>query len=362
MLTTTDLDRILNKFIDNEIRLTKKDIEASAKSRDWVLEKIKSKINSLINQPSLYGEEPFVKYGSYFTGVQVADVDEFDVLVVIDSCSGVFSKPAGTPYGDGLGTASPNHKYDDDLKKSDQSGVSPTKLLNWLQSVVADVAKTYGGEAPEKDGQAITLNIKGSDIRIDLVPAGIFRRKSDGSIFYNIPNGKKDNGWILTNPKLDAERIKRIASAKDGFKNIIRIHKYLRTKYNFKIKSYAIQTNISDYAEASYWWTSLFDNFLACLKNLKASVDRKNIPDGYDSSVNLLADTESLDYYSERLSKIITSLESLKNETDSEVAYQKLCYILSNGEIGKLSNSQNKASTLLSQIFEVNNNQNSSWN
>lgn len=88
----TNLNYLIQKYIDNEISLSMKDISASAKSREWFLNRIKNKINEKINNgeivPQLYSETPFVNFGSYFKGTKVKDVDEFDVLVVLDSNSG----------------------------------------------------------------------------------------------------------------------------------------------------------------------------------------------------------------------------------------------------------------------------------
>jgi hypothetical protein len=350
LLTSHELDKILNKFIDNHIRLSQKDIAASAKSREWVLDRLKSKIDNRDESPSLYKDEPFVKFGSYFTGLKVSNVDEYDILVTIDSNSGVFYKPANNSYGTGLGSAYPNHKYDQRFKKSDNSGVSPTKIMNWLKGLLEEIAESYGGEAPEKDGQAITLKIKSKDIKIDFVPAGIFKRNSDNSVFYNIPSGGKDNSWILTNPKLDSERIKRLSSLKSDFKNIVRLEKYIRDQYSMKISSCAIQTNACDHAEELFWYSGTFENLVSVLRSLKKSLDLKILLDPYDGETNLLEGVDNLPYYSDRIDKIITNFEELEYETSTDSAYNKLCSILSNGNIAEVAKTMTKSQELLARI------------
>ncbi|MHC4986998.1 MAG: hypothetical protein ACYTFX_00680 [Planctomycetota bacterium] len=54
--------------------------------------------------PKLLASDPFIYFGSYFKGTKVADVDEFDVLVVIDSQGGQYSQ-GGKVIGHGLGSA-----------------------------------------------------------------------------------------------------------------------------------------------------------------------------------------------------------------------------------------------------------------
>ena len=128
-----------------------------------------------------------VYFGSYFKGTKVADVDEYDVLVLIDSYSGSYSR-GGKQVGIGQGSADPNPKYYKKFYKDDGSGVSPAKMLNWLKGVADEVVGTFSGEAPVRDGQAITSTIKSKGLKIDLVPAGVFVN-GNGTLFYNIPDG-----------------------------------------------------------------------------------------------------------------------------------------------------------------------------
>lgn len=356
MLEKQVLDSLINRFIKDEISLEQKDIEQSAKSREWVLEKVKNKIEEKLKSPELYKDERFLKYGSYFTGLKVSNVDEYDVLVIIDSNTGIYSKD-GISYGTGLGTASPNHKYDSKFKKNDDSGVSPTKMLNWLKGILEEVAESYNGETPIKDRQAITLKIKSKDIKIDFVPAGIFKRDTDGTVFYNIPDGTKSNSWIITNPKLDAERIKYLACQKTDFKNVIRINKYIRDKYGMLLKSYIIQESACDHAESSYWYISIFDNLIAVLNSLKNALESGFLNDGYDGETNLLKNVSSSDYYASRITKLIDALEDLQYEDDKEVAYSKLRKLLSNNELSESTHLSSKSNELLTLLNQLNRNE-----
>lgn len=132
--------------------------------------------------------EPFVYFGSYFKRTQVADVAEFDVLVVVDSNTGVFNT-WGSQLGAGSGSVYPNPKCDPRYSKADGSGVSPSKMLNWLRDIVGTVTVAYGGAAPERVGQAIIASIPSSGLFIDLVPAGVFSRLTDGTTLNNLIAG-----------------------------------------------------------------------------------------------------------------------------------------------------------------------------
>jgi len=323
------MDKLIRKFIKEKIALSQIDISESAKSREWLLNKIKNKINEREGEPTLYKPQLFVYFGSYFKGTKVKNVDEYDVLVVIDSYTGYFEQK-GVRIGDGLGSANPNHKYDQKYKKSDGSGVSPSKLLNWLKSIVTEVVESYGGTAPIRNGQAITARIESKDINIDLVPAGIFQHtEKQDTIFYDIPKGDKNNGWILTNPLQDITLINELAKDRDNFRNIIRLVKFSRDNYNFKISSFAIECCIVKYAE-EVWFDSTFMNLLLLLLYFSDCLNSKAIFDTFDENNNLLENVESTEWYAERIEKIIELLLESGDEEDNKKAYQNLVNVLSN--------------------------------
>ncbi|AKB28110.1 hypothetical protein MSSIT_1391 [Methanosarcina siciliae T4/M] len=326
-----DMNKLINKFIKDEISLSRTDISESAKSRDWFLDRIKSKIEQRVNEPVLYGPQPFLYFGSYFKGTKVSNVDEYDVLVVIDSYGGQFTQN-GQIVGNGVGKNNPNHKYDEKYKKSDGSGVSPAKTLNWLKGIVTEVVESYGGTAPERNGQAITARIESKDINIDLVPAGIFESTlQPGVFFYDIPKGDLNNGWILTNPQQDIKLINELAQKNYNFKNIVRILKYIKKQYNFSVSSFAIECCAISYANANYWYSySDYENLKGMLSYFAACLKNKNIQDTFDTDNNLLSDVGSSEWYSERVEKIINVLCAQTHETDEEKAYGRVHSILSN--------------------------------
>lgn len=325
----TNRDLLIQRFIQEEIALSKKDISANAASRDWFLDKIRRKIEEKLDEgeriPQLNKETPFVRIGSYFKGTKVSDVDEFDILVVLDSNSGMFSQN-GIVMGDGVGVANPCFKYDERFKKDDLSGVSPGKLLNWLKSIVQEVVDTFGGEAPIRDGQAVTARILSKNLAIDLIPAGKFTyRQNPDEHFYDIPKGDKYNGWILTKPESDIDLIRSYASRCDGLRNVIRVIKKINKAYNFKVPSFAVECCILYYAHNNSWDGSMFNNILNALKYYSTCLRLKVIKDTFDNKKNLLEHLEVNEWYASRVDSIVTVLENIPYYVDDEnTAYTKL--------------------------------------
>lgn len=325
-----DLTKLIRRFVQENIALSQKDISESAKSREWFLSKIKSKVEEKTNEPSLYQGTPFIYFGSYFKGTKVSDADEYDVLVVIDSNTGQFTQ-SDVKTGEGLGNANPNHKYDMKYKKSDGSGVSPAKMLNWLRSIVEEVVESFGGSAPERSGQAITATIASKNVKIDLVPAGIFKHaQQTETLFYNIPKGDKSNGWIVTSPKKDMELLSALAKDRSDFKNVIRILKYIKKKYNILVSSFAIECSVVELVRHNSWANIVSTDLIASMKYFANALKEGKISDSFDSNNNLLSNIDNLSWYSERIEGIIEVLNNQVNEYDEDRAYQRICKAFSN--------------------------------
>ena len=284
-----DIDAAIRRYISTDIALSARDISKSAASREWFLTRVANEIEARATSPQLYATEPFVRFGSYFKGTKVRDVDEFDVLVVVDSNTGRFSV-GGKAIGWGNGSARPNHKYRTEFMKADGSGVSPRRLLAWLHGIVDKVARSFGGEAPVRDGQAITARIASHDLAIDLVPAGVFTRHSDDTTFYNIPKGDESDAWSLTSPRHDIELLDTVADGNPDLRNVIRIAKRIRDTYGLKISSFAIETALVRYGQGTTWSPYLWIEVVYALRDLAAVIEDGTIEDPYSSENNLIKD------------------------------------------------------------------------
>ncbi len=324
-----DVSQALNWYIREVIRLPQSDISSAVKSREWFIDQVIKEINGRTDEPTLYPGQNTLYFGSYFKGTKVAAVDEFDVLVIIDSNNGVFSLN-GVGIGTGLGHADPNPKYYERYKKSDGSGVSPRKLLNWLKDVVASATDKYGVEEPVQSGQAITVTIKSKDLKIDLVPAGVFRHNVSGETFYNIPKGDHENGWILTAPQREIERFKAVAKDKENFRNVIRLCKRVRDTYNFGVSSFAIESAVVGYGERNYWYGDLYRDFRAVLWSLAEAFRGGVILDPFENQKNLIAGVTSLDWYADRLEKIIEGMDGCVDWERQDEVRERVYEILEN--------------------------------
>ena len=324
-----DVSQALNGYIGEVIKLPQSDISSAVRSREWFIDLVKQEIRGRTDEPALYPERNTLHFGSYFKGTKVAAVDEFDILVILDSNNGVF-RQNGISVGSGLGRANPNPKYNEEYKKSDGSGVSPTKLLNWLKDVVESATGKYGVETPVRNGQAITATIKSKDLKLDLVPAGVFRHNSSGETFYNIPRGDRGNGWILTTPHRDIERLKEVAYNKKNFRNVIRLCKRIRDTYNFSVSSFAIESAIVEYADGNYWYGDLYLDFRVVLKSLIGAFREGEIRDPYNSQDNLIAGVESIGWYADRLEKIVEGMDECAGWTRQDEVRERIYELLEN--------------------------------
>lgn len=319
----------MNVYIGEVIRLPQSDISSAVRSREWFIDLVKQEIKQRTGEPALYPEQNILYFGSYFKGTKVAAVDEFDVLVILDSNNGIFSQNS-IGIGKGMGRADPNHKYDEKYLKSDNSGVSPTKLLNWLKDVVESATGRYGVEAPVRNGQAITATIKSKNLKIDLVPAGVFQHAFSGETFYNIPRGDRGNGWTLTAPHRDMERLKVVAEGKENFRNVIRLCKRVRDTYNFGVSSFAIESAVVGYGERNYWHNDLYSDFRAVLRYLAGMFREKVIPDPFDNQKNLVTGVASLAWYADRLEKIIEDMDECVGWTRQDEVRERIYGLLEN--------------------------------
>jgi len=315
-----DVNAAVRHYIENVIRLSQADISASAKSREWFLDRVTTTIarraDDGTDEPVLY-QPTTVYFGSYFKSTKVGVVDEYDVLLVVDTHNGVM-RENGITVAYGHGVADPNPLFNKRLYKDDGSGVSPAKLLNWLKRVVEEVVDSFGGTAPIRNGQAVTAQIVSRDISIDLVPAATLTRSSDGKAFYAIPSGDASGGWISTSPEEDKAHLAEVAQGKKDFRNVVRVLKRIRDCYNFTVSSFAIETDVVRYAESTYWTEYVGLEVRHALIHLARSFRSSGISDPFDPSKNLIDGVSSLDWYADRIDSIVEALDRCKEMSDEE--------------------------------------------
>lgn len=310
-----------NKFINNNLTLSQKDISSAVTSREWLINNIINKIAEKTDCPQLYSENnlKYIQFGSYFKGTKVSNVDEFDIMLIIDTTNGQFLK-GEVKDGNGIGNTSPNPLYSSKYYKDGTSSVSSRKLLNWLKDIIDEILEPYGCEPSERDGQAITACIKSKNLHIDFVPGCIFQRvgttDSDG-IFYIIPKGDINCGWIETNPRIDKQIITDISLSHSQFKNTIRLFKYLfKNSYMVKISSYAVESSLVDFENKSLLFDNFDYDFIGALLHIISLVENEIIPDMRDSNINLL-DKSNKDSILKKLNNIKYKYYELDKDSDT---------------------------------------------
>ena len=177
-----DVSQALNWYIGEVIKLPQSDISSAVRSREWFIDQVKQEIKERTGEPALYPERNTLNFGSYFKGTKVRAVDEFDVLVILDTNNGVYSQN-GISVGKGLGRSDPNHMFDENYKKI--TARQADKALNWLKDVVESATGKCGVEVL-RNGQAVTAAIKSKNLKLDLVPAPVLQHNSSGEAFYAI--------------------------------------------------------------------------------------------------------------------------------------------------------------------------------
>jgi len=309
------------------IQLSQADISASAKSREWFLDRVLSVIRNRaengVIEPVLCPPKK-VGFGSYFKGTKVQVVDEYDILLVVDTNGGVY-KENGSIIAHGEGTADPNPLFNGNYNKDDGSGVSPAKLLNWLKGAVEEVVDSFRGTAPIRSGQAVTARIESRDIVIDLVPGAILTRDSDNKRFYAIPRGDAAGGWIATAPEEDKNHLATVAGGKEGFRDVVRILKRIRDTHNFKVTSFAIETDVVSYAEATSWTENIGLEVQYALSHLARTFRSGVIADPFDPQSNLMQGVDRVEWYAERIDSIVGILDGCRVK-DDQVRVRELIY------------------------------------
>ena len=313
-----DVNKEFNKFIAENLGLNKKDISNAVKSREWLIERIIKKIGEKDDGPQLYSENGFnyIKYGSYFKGTKVSNVDEFDIMLIIDASHGVFTKD-GYEIAKGIGKLNVNPIFFPQYRKEGEEVVSSRKLLSWLKEIVDEVLIPYGCSAGEKAGQAVTVFIKSKDLHIDFVPGCIFQKNDvydDSGVVYIIPKGDLNCGWIETNPHIDKNIVNQKGSENEQFKNTIRLFKFIfHNSYKVSIGSYAIESAIVDYESKHFFFNDFEYDFIGILDHIIELISDGKIPDMRDQTVNLIDENNK-----EGILKKIVSIKSKYQNIDKE--------------------------------------------
>ena len=185
------------------------------------------------------GDEDFIG-GSFDRHTKDKPLDDIDVYMPLDGHDLIYTQ-GGTrlPYAvvsDGVLSANPilNYRWMNGLHVSSQ------KLVNEFSAVLRN---HYKKTSIRPDEQAVRIDME-NGLGFDVVPC--FSLKPDDSSgyrFYLIPDGK--DGWIRTNPRIDAIVGDQIHKASPGYRKAIRLIKHWNSvSLNRDLSSYYIELAI----------------------------------------------------------------------------------------------------------------------
>ena len=254
-LTVSDAFR---SFLDNTVNIQKEDSDRAKRSRDFLIEQIKSL--SYNNKFIKLAPEYNCFFGSFSRKTKICVIDDIDLMIGLNGGNLVIE----------------GNKWDDmKLKVKDTSDKSLTELSQkfsgyWMQDIyyldsnkvkrklinaLSDIDQYEKAEIHSR-GEAVTLKLKSYTWNFDIVPA--FYCSNYGNSYYLIPNGY--GNWKKTNPKIEQDRISRLNQDNNGLVlETVRLVKYWNRHAQMpNITSYVLETMVLDYFEKGNFYNQMF--------------------------------------------------------------------------------------------------------
>lgn len=225
-------------YRSSNVDLDPDDVATARKSRDYLVDQIKSIADKDLAFPRLYGG--YKAYGSFARSTKVRPLDDIDLLLLLN----------------GKGTTSVagwNYQYrlrvdtvTDSLKPymNDDGYLNSTKVLNKFKSALAAVPN-YSRADIKRNGVAVVLSLSSYDWVFDVVPAFPVGDGNNGTAYYLIPDATGE--WKRTDPRKDQELITEVNKKHNGLLlPVIRLIKYWNTYRNSPptLPSYYLETMI----------------------------------------------------------------------------------------------------------------------
>lgn len=235
----------LENLLDNHLTLSAPQITQGSKSHTYIRELLANKSTQDSTFPRLIDGD-FLS-GSYARGTKIYPLDDIDVMMVIDG-TGLFAIREGQILNAEVRGS----------RKPDNPVIQHLGWNQWLSSrTVVELfhgalQQSHPNSTIKDSGQAVNVTLS-NGMGIDIVPS-FHIVPSDGSQdFYYIPMGRESDGWLVTNPKLDAEIAKNFDEKFNGmFTGVVRLIKHWNQHFNAGLlQSYHLET-MAWYAFANY--------------------------------------------------------------------------------------------------------------
>ncbi len=235
----------LESLLEKHLTLTIPQITQGSKSHTYIRDLLANKSTQDSTFPRLVDGD-FLS-GSYARGTKIYPLDDIDVMMVID--------------GTGLRAIHQGQILDAEVRGSRKTNNPIMQYLGWDQLLGSrTVVELFHGALKQshpnskiKDsGQAVNVTLA-NGLGIDIVPS-FHIVPSDGSQdFYYIPLGRGSDGWLVTNPKLDAQIAATYDEKFNGkFTGLVRLIKHWNRYFAADLlQSYHLET-MAWYAFVNY--------------------------------------------------------------------------------------------------------------
>ncbi|MDD4412474.1 MAG: hypothetical protein PHR00_02400 [Patescibacteria group bacterium] len=227
----------LQSLLDGEINLTQTHVMQGSTSHTYIRNLLANRRRTDSSFPWLLDGDFLT--GSYARGTKLHPLDDIDVMIVLDGAGLVPTGIEDTHYVEGNtdGIHSPIHNH-----------INQDNTLD-SHAVLHAFHKTLNQSHPEskikKDGQSVNVQLKSSNLGIDIVPCfHIIPFEIGQQDFYYIPMGNNNPSWLKTNPKIDQNISKNLHDRHNKkLKSVIKLVKYWnRIKNNERLRSYHLET------------------------------------------------------------------------------------------------------------------------
>lgn len=283
------VDSALKALVDREIALTLPQISQGAKSHTYVKDLLENKSRSFPTFPRILNGAGFLS-GSYARGTKNHPLNDIDVMVVMDG-TGLFAWSKGVMLdAEVKGTGEVQNPILNHL--GSEKTLSSRKVLQLFHDALK---QSHQNSSVSKDGQAVNIWLKSYNLGIDIVPAFHIVPRNGSRDFYYIPAGGNQDGWLMTNPKIDAQISDTFVKLHgEEFRNPVRLIKHWNKVHNNgRLRSYHLETVVwyvfSDHPgpvrSYEHGLRYFFDNCTSTLSN--PCPDATKIGDSIDKNLSV---------------------------------------------------------------------------
>ncbi|SDO97554.1 hypothetical protein [Selenomonas ruminantium] len=271
-------NKLLTQLMVNKVNLDKDIVSQARKSRDNLLENIKS----------FSSEEDFfelcddfnIQFGSFARKTKCQPLDDIDLMIGLSARGATYS---GNSW-DEIKISIRNPDFGQKMCMNDDGTLNSRKVLNQFKRKLQHV-REYARSELNKRQEAVVLNLISKDWSYDLVPCFHTTKEYDGREYFLIPNG--NGNWKKTAPDRDRAYVTRVNQEKDGMLlELVRLCKYWKSrKLKNILPSYLLETILVVHSkEVQYLKGNLLERFADALCAITDKIcysvpDMKNIQD-----------------------------------------------------------------------------------